>query len=263
MTQYTPKFQEEYSAKLPALTLLTNLGWSFLPPELALAARGGKADEVVLRQVLRSELKKRSFNFAGKSYPLSEKAIDNLIAEVCSPALNEGLLTANERLYNHLLYGISVTESVDGKKASPTVALIDWQNPANNSFVFTEESTATRSGGVENRRPDIVCFVNGIPRVVLEAKRPDGNAKEGAAIEEGRSQGLRNQRHDERPLLFAYSQMLLAISGNEGRYGTCGRPAKFWAAWREEDISDAEMYAIKNKTLSEAELGRLFDYRPA
>ena len=44
MTQYTPKFQEEYSAKLPALTLLTNLGWSFLSPELALAARSGKAD---------------------------------------------------------------------------------------------------------------------------------------------------------------------------------------------------------------------------
>ncbi|WP_283787038.1 type I restriction endonuclease subunit R [Bermanella sp. WJH001] len=263
MTQYTPKFQEEYSAKLPALTLLTNLGWSFLSPELALAARGGKADEVVLRQVLRSELKKRTFNFAGKSYPLSEKAIDNLIAEVCSPALNEGLLTANERLYNHLLYGISVTEFVDGKKASPTVALIDWQNPANNSFVFTEEFTVTRSGGVESRRPDIVCFVNGIPLVVIEAKRPDGNAKKGPTIDEGISQSLRNQRHDEIPLLFAYSQMLLSINGNEGRYGTCGTPAKFWAAWREEDISDAEMYAIKNKTLKDEQLTNLFNHRPA
>lgn len=68
---------------------------------------------------------------------------------------------------------------MDGKKASPTVALIDWQNPANNSFVFTEEFTVTRSSGVESRRPDIVCFVNGIPLVVLEAKRPDGNAKKG------------------------------------------------------------------------------------
>ncbi|EOE1185228.1 type I restriction endonuclease subunit R [Proteus mirabilis] len=263
MTQYTPKFQEEYSAKLPALTLLTSLGWSFLPPELALAARGGKADEVVLRNVLRSELKKRSFNFAGKSYPLSEKAIDNLIAEVCSPALNEGLLTANERLYNHLLYGISVTEFVDGKKASPTVALIDWQNPANNSFVFTEEFTVTRSGGVESRRPDIVCFVNGIPLVVIEAKRPDGNAKKGPTIDEGISQSLRNQRHDEIPLLFAYSQMLLSINGNEGRYGTCGTLAKFWAAWREEDITDAEMYAIKNKTLKTEQLAGLFRHRPA
>lgn len=263
MTQYTPKFQEEYSAKLPALALLTNLGWSFLSPELALAARGGKADEVVLRQVLRSELKKRTFTFAGKSYPLSEKAIDNLIAEVCSPALNEGLLTANERLYNHLLYGISVTEFIDGKKASPTVALIDWQNPANNSFVFTEEFTVTRSSGVENRRPDIVCFVNGIPLVVIEAKRPDGNAKKGPTIDEGISQSLRNQRHDEIPLLFTYSQMLLSINGNEGRYGTCGTPAKFWAAWREEDISDAEMYAIKNKVLQDEQLAGLFTHRPA
>src|SRR5690625_5784330 len=107
MTQYTPKFQEEYSAKLPALTLLTNLGWSFLSPELALAARGGKADEVVLRQVLRSELKKRSFNFAGKSYPLSEKAIDNLIAEVCSPALNEGLLDRKSTRLNSSHVAIS------------------------------------------------------------------------------------------------------------------------------------------------------------
>ena len=263
MTQYTPKFQEEYSAKLPALTLLTNLGWSFLSPELALAARGGKNDEVVLRQVLRSELKKRTFTFAGKSYPLSEKAIDNLTAEVCNPALNEGLLTANERLYNHLLYGISVTEFVDGKKASPTIALIDWQNPANNSFVFTEEFTVTRAGGVENRRPDIICFVNGIPLVVIEAKRPDGNAKKGPTIDEGISQSLRNQRHDEIPLLFAYSQILLSINGNEGRYGTCGTPAKFWAAWREEDISDAEMYAIKNKQIKDEQLASLFSHRPA
>ena len=55
------KFQEEYSAKLPALTLLTNLGWSFISPEKALAARDGKADEVVLRKELRAELQKRTF----------------------------------------------------------------------------------------------------------------------------------------------------------------------------------------------------------
>lgn len=257
------KFQEEYSAKLPAMTLLTNMGWSFLSPAQALAARQGKTDEVVLRQILRNELQKRTFTFAGKHYPLSDKAIDNLIAEVCSPALNEGLQTANEKIYNHLLYGISVTEFVDGKKANPTVALLDWENPKNNSFVFTEEFTVARSGGIESRRPDIICFVNGIPLVVIEAKRPDSNAKKGPTIDEGISQSLRNQRHDEIPLLFAYSQILLSINGNEGRYGTCGTPAKFWAAWREEDISDAEMYAIKNRKLSDTQCSELFGYRPA
>jgi len=262
MSQPIPKFQEEYSAKLPALALLNSLGWKFLNPEQALSARDEKADEVVLRGLLRTELRKRRFMFAGKEHALSEKAIDNLIAEVCSPALNEGLLTANERLYNHLVYGISVSELVDSKKANPTIALIDWQNPSNNSFVFTEEFSVTRSNGVDSRRPDIVCFVNGIPFVVIEAKRPDSNANKGPTIEEGISQSLRNQRNDEIPLLFAYSQILLSINGADGRYGTCGTPAKFWSAWREEDISDAAMFELKNKHLSSAEIQNIFGHRP-
>lgn len=259
---FSPKFQEEYSAKLPALMLLTNLGWSFLSPSQALAARDGKQDQVVLRQILRHELSKRKFTFAGQEYPLSAKSVDNLVSEICSPALNEGLLTANEKTYNHLLYGISVTEFVNGKKVSPTIPIIDWHEIQNNDFSYTEEYCVTRSGGVDNRRPDIVCFVNGIPLVVIEAKRPDSQAKKGPTINEGISQSLRNQRPDEIPHLFAYSQLLLSINGHEGRYGTCNTPAKFWAAWREEDISDAEMYAFKNKKLSTTQKDSLFAYRP-
>lgn len=261
-TQHTPKFQEEYSAKLPALALLNNLGWSYLSPEEALAARAGKPDQVVLMHLLREQLAKRTFTFGGQEYSLSDKAIDNLIAEVNSPALNQGLLTANERLYNHLMYGISVTEFIDGKKANPTIALIDWHHPTNNSFVFSEEFTVTRANGVESRRPDIVCFVNGIPLVVIEAKRPDGNAKKVPTIGEGISQTLRNQRHDEIPRLFVYSQLLLSINGHDGRYGTCGTSAKFWATWREEDLSDAEMYVIKNQKLLPEQLDKLFGHRP-
>jgi len=265
MAEYdVPKFQEEYSAKLPALALLTQLGWSFLSPDQALAARGGKYDQVVLRDILRAELEKRRFIFAGKEHALSAKSIDNLIAEVCSPALNEGLRNANERMYNHLMYGISVTEFVDGKKANPTVALIDWQNLSNNSFTFTEEFTVTRAGGVgsslqDKRRPDIVCFVNGIPLVVIEAKRPDG--KKGPTVTEGISQCLRNQRPDEIPHLFAYSQLLLSVNGYEGRYGTCETPEKFWAACREEGLSLPEQHAIKNRNLSAEQLDQLFNQR--
>ena len=127
---HAPKFQEEYSAKLPALALLTNLGWTFLSPQAALLARNGNQGEVILRGELRKQLELRRFTYAGKEHALSAKSIDNIIAEICSPALNEGLALANERLYNHLLYGISITEFIDGKKANPTIALIDWQNNA-------------------------------------------------------------------------------------------------------------------------------------
>jgi type I site-specific restriction-modification system R (restriction) subunit len=147
--------------------------------------RGYKQDEVVLRPVLREALSKRSFMASGKTCQLSEKALDNLISQVCSPALNEGLLKANERMYNHLLYGIAVTEFVDGKKVNPTIALIDWEHPENNQFHFTEEFTVLRSGGVETRRPDIVCFVNGIPLAVIEAKSPAGHGKKGQPLTKG------------------------------------------------------------------------------
>lgn len=260
---YTPKFQEEYSAKIPALTLLTSLGWTFLSPKQIMDYRGYKQDEVVLRPVLREELSKRSFMAGGKTCQLSEKALDNLISQVCSPALNEGLLKANERMYNHLLYGIAVTEFVDGKKVNPTIALIDWEHPENNQFYFTEEFTVLRSGGVETRRPDIVCFVNGIPLAVIEAKSPAGHSKKGPTIDEGISQSIRNQLNDEIPQLFAYSQILLSINGHDGRYGTCHTPMKFWAAWREEDITDPQMYALRNHPLSTEQIHALFDHRPS
>ncbi|MCC5791343.1 MAG: type I restriction endonuclease subunit R [Legionellaceae bacterium] len=256
-----PRFQEEYSAKIPALTLLTNLGWVFLSPDEAMSARNGKKDQVVLKEVLRDELKKRRFIFEGEAQGLSEQSIDNIINEVSSPALNQGLLAANEMLYNHLLYGISITQFIKGKKANPTIALIDWQDVKNNSFIFTEEFSVTRSGGIESRKPDIVCFVNGIPLVVIEAKRPDSKVTNGPTIEEGISQNIRNQRIDEIPLLFVYSQLLLSINGGDGRYGTCGTSAPFWAVWREEDYSDNEMLTLKNKKLSTEQISALFNHR--
>ncbi len=257
-----PKFQEEYSAKIPALTLLHNLGWIFLSPEHAQSARNNKASEVVLRDILREELRKRRFTYAGKERSFSENAIDNVIAELCTPALNEGLGVANEKLYNHLLYGISVREFIDGKKVNPTIQIIDWGSASNNSFLFTEELSVLRTNAVEFRRPDIVCFVNGLPLVVIEAKRPDGHTKKAPTIDEGISQNIRNQRNDEIPHLFAYAQLLFSINGADGRYGTQGTPKKFWAPWREEDLSEGEFYTLKNKTLSTGDKDGLFAHRP-
>lgn len=257
----TPKFQEEFSAKIPAMTLLSNLGWTFIAPEEALEMRGGKISEVVFREVLREELRKRRYSYGGTERPFSESSIDNVVTELCSPALNQGLGAANEKIYNHLLYGISVREFVDGKKISPTMQIIDWNTFDNNSFIFTEEMKVLRTGGVESRRPDIVCFVNGLPLVTIEAKRPDGNTKKGPTIEEGVSQNIRNQRNDEIPHLFAYAQLLLSINGADGLYGTQGTPAKFWAPWKEEDLKETDFYAVKNKVLSEDGKNSLFAHR--
>ncbi|MGY0586293.1 MAG: type I restriction endonuclease subunit R [Paraglaciecola chathamensis] len=261
-------FKEEFSAKIPALNLLTNLGYTFIPPSECEALRGNtpvsekkSTYQVVLLPVLRAFLAKQSFSFAGKQHTLSEAAIDKVMHEL-NPAMNLGLKAANEKIYNALIYGVSVTEFIDGKKASPTIKLIDWHNIDNNQFHFTEELVVQNAEGTGNRIPDIVCFVNGLPLVVIEAKRPDSNKEGKSTNAEAISQHIRNQGQAEIPHLYAFSQLLLAINGHEGLYATCGTIDKFWAKWKEEQIPEAEFVRLKNHKLSDEQLNKLFNHRP-
>ena len=261
MPQVLANFKEEQSAKIPALTLLTNLGYQFVPPSECLAQRGSLST-VILPQVLRGLLAKKTFPFMGKEHPLSSAAIDKIVHELATPAMNEGLKAANEKLYNALTYGIGITEFVGGKKASPTIQIIDWETPENNVYHFTEELEVENSQGTGKRIPDLVCFVNGLPWVVIEAKRPDSSTEGKPTVSEGISQNIRNQKVGEIPHLFAYSQLLLSVNGHEGLYATCGTPEKFWAKWKEEEVTEAEFSKLKNKALSKVQLESIFAHRP-
>ncbi len=245
----TPNTAELYSAQIPALATLMSLGWRYLSPTDCLAARGGNAG-LVLRAELVDQLRKRRFEFKGESFELSTNAIDQLVRELSTPVMHEGLLTANEKLYNALTLGLTVTEFVGSKKASVTVPVIDWQNLANNSFIITEELEVLNTAGTGTRRPDLVAFVNGIPLVVIEAKRPDSGNPNSSMVEEGISQTIRNQKQDEIPQLFAFAQLLLSISMTDGRYGTTRTQRKFWTNWHEEKFDEGHFSRIKNLALA-------------
>ena len=77
---------------------------------------------------------------------------------------------------------------------------------------MTEELQVLNVSGTGLRRPDLVCYVNGLPLAVIEAKRPDSGNPNKNMVDEGISQQIRNQKNDEIPRLFAYSQLLLAIT---------------------------------------------------
>lgn len=258
----TPETREDYSCQVPAIRLLTALGWQFMASDACLAARGS-TQEVILRGVLVEQLRKRRFEYKGQSYPLSPNAIDQIVRELSAPAIHEGLLSANEKLYNKLTLGVTVTEFVDGKKHSPTIPIIDWNNPAENSFIVTEEFEVLSSGGTHTRRPDLVCFVNGLPVVVIEAKRPDSGNPNKSMVDEGISQNIRNQKTDEIPKLFAYSQLLFSIGVTDGRYATTKTPKKFWTGWREEEFGEEHFTAVKNLAFDDGVRKAIFARRPA
>lgn len=262
----TPNSREQYSAHLPALHLLCNLGWNFLTTAQALALRGSTR-EVLLKPRLIEVLQTRRYQYKGELYPLSPSGMDQIVRELSALSLAEGLMPANERLYGKLALGITVTEFMpDGKRHQPTIPLIDWGDASANLWDVTEELEVLAAQGTHHRSPDVVGYVNGIPLVVVEAKRPEsggGSHPSKAMVVEGISQHLRNQRPDEIPNLFAYAQLLLSISQTEGRYGTTHTAAKFWAKWREEEFDDAHMQALKNAALKPQVRAALFDGKPA
>lgn len=262
----TPNSKEQYSAHIPALHLLCNLGWNFITVAQALALRGSTR-EVLLKGRLIEVLQTRRYEYKGEWYPLSPGGIDQIVRELSALSLAEGLMPANERLYGKLALGITVTEFMpDGKKHQPTIHVIDWTDATANRWDVTEELEVLAAQGTHNRIPDVVCYVNGIPLVVIEAKRPEssgGSNPAKAMVEEGISQHLRNQRPDEIPNLFAYAQLLLSISQTEGRYGTTHTAAKFWAKWREEEFDDAQISTLKNAALKPGTRAALFEGKPA
>ncbi len=245
----TPNTAELYSAQIPALATLVALGWEYVSPSQCLGLREDTG-KVLLASVLVDQLRRRRFDYKGQSHALSPNAIDQIVRELASPTLHEGLLVANERIYNALTLGITVTEFVGGKKTSVTVPIIDWANPGANSYMVSEEFELLTSDGTRTRRPDIVAFINGIPIVVIEAKRPDSGNPNSSMVEEGISQMIRNQGSDEIPHLFAFAQVMLSINGTDGRYGTTKTQRKFWSKWHEEEFDNAYFNKAKNTKLS-------------
>lgn len=237
MSDSLPSFREDHISQIPALQLLQQLGWKYLSPDEAVAARGGRLSGVLLDTILVQQLKTLNrIRFKGEEHPFSESNIHSAMQSL-KDVVYDGLVRTNEKIYDLLVLGKSLPQTIAGDTKSFPVNYIDW-NPetwlTNNVFHVTEEFVVERTGSHETRRPDIVLFINGIPWVVIECKRPDAKEPQADAI----SQHLRNQRDDEIPHLFLYSQLLLGISRNDAGYGTTGTPAKFWSVWKENVDDD-------------------------
>lgn len=233
----TPSFKEDHISQIPAIQWLCKLGFEYLPEEEVMNLRGGKTTQVLLEEVLRKQLRfinsEKKVSSSRSTY-ISEANIENGIRKLQEIPLNEGYIHSTEVVYNLLTLGMAVEQSVDGDRKSFTLQFIDWENPQNNKFQVSEEFKVLRSNGKDHYIPDLVIFVNGIPLVVIECKRPDLKDP----IKQAISQHLRNQQEDGIRHFYVYSQLVLALANQETSYATNGTPIKFWAQWKEKFPSD-------------------------
>lgn len=249
-----PSFQESHISQIPALRLLQQLGYSYLSPEEIAVERHGKFHRVLLERVLAKQLKRLNvISFKGRQMPFTDENIAAAI-EALREVPFDGLVRTSEKVYDLLTLGKSLDQSIEGETKGFTLRYVDWTNPRNNVFHVTAEFEVERTGSHETRRPDVVCFVNGIPFVVIECKRPEEKHSLEAAIK----QGIRNWQADEIPHLFLYAQLALGLNKNEGGYGTAGTPIKFWAKWREMCNVDAEVRTAINSPVRKDDHEKLF-----
>ena len=225
-------YTEDQLVEQPAIGLFAELGWTTVSAwEESFGATGTllreTKGEVVLVSRLRAALER--LNPA-----LPPEAITAAVDELVRDRSAMSLEAANREVYLLLKEGIKVSVADTGTDSTPhpsplpsrggegvrskgggqkteRVRVVDWEHPANNDFLLASQFSVT--GALYTCRPDLVGFINGLPLVVIELKKPGVPAR--AAFDE-------NLTHYKQqvPALFWYNALLIASNGTDSRVGS-------------------------------------------
>lgn len=229
------QFDEARQSQLPLVELLVNMGYEYVSSAEVMRQRGDDTGKFLLREYAAEALGRiNGYEYNDEAFTFSEKDVRDSVEEL-ENIVFEGLVDTSRKVYNMIMPtsgGKTIKVTHEGKTSSQNFRYIDFKNPKNNTYQVTVEYVAT---GKESIRPDVVCFVNGIPFAVIE------NKKSGTSVEEAANQMIRNQGVEKCPRFFAFPQLLVATNSKEWRYGTTNTPEKFYVNWKEKEMSEEEI----------------------
>jgi type I restriction enzyme R subunit len=133
----------------------------------------------------------------------------------------DNLLQNNEQALQLLLKGTSVNENRKTGERSPDVKIVDFDRPENNSYVAVSQFKVRIPGTDNHIYPDIICFLNGLPVVVIECKSPKAKEPIPEAIDQlMRYCEQRNYQREGNKSLFYFNQFIVATCRNVAKFGT-------------------------------------------
>ena len=228
----------EADVEQAALAWLSGLGWGVAHgPDIAPDAPGAERTDygqVILAGRLRDAL-------ALLNPGLPAEALDDAFRRLTRP---EGAtLEARNRSFHRMLVdGVTVEyRAQSGAIRGAQAHVIDFDKPANNHWLAVNQFTVTENKN--NRRPDVVLFVNGLPLGVIELKNP---ADEDATIWSAWQQ-LQTYKADL-PSLFSMNEMLMVSDGTQARIGTLTAGREWFKPWRTitgEKLADPHMTELQ------------------
>ena len=231
---------EKHQSQIPAVQLLVALGFEPLSPAEVRSQRGDRLRNVLLEEILVDQLFRiNCFTYRGEAYSFDLEDVHEAIRRLKpTPDRLKGLRGANQDIYDALALGTTIAKTIRGDSKSWSFRYIDWETPRNNVFHVASEVVVERAASEQTRRCDIVGYVNGIPFLVIENKRPTESLRKAG------SQLIGYQNEDQIPQLFRFAQLLMVMNRQEARYATVGTPWKFWQAWSEDQDVAASLAEI-------------------
>ena len=120
----------------------------------------------------------------------------------------------------------------DGRGAPFKMEYIDFDHPEHNIFRCVNQFVMEQ--GKENRRPDIMLFVNGIPVCIIELKNP---TKQNATVRDAHTQICTRYMRDI-PALLKYCALAVISDGAKNEFGTPFTPFEFFYEWKKIENED-------------------------
>ena len=143
---------------------------------------------------------------------------------------NGSLVQKNRTFTGYLQNGVEVKFVDHGEERSDIVYLLDYENVDNNTFYVVNQFTFIENDN--NRRPDIILFINGLPLVLMELKSP---VKDEVDVEHAYNQ-IRNYMQDI-PSLFYYNQICVISDLSTNKAGTITSGLDRFMEWKTKDGS--------------------------
>ncbi|AVC44943.1 DEAD/DEAH box helicase [Francisella tularensis subsp. novicida] len=191
--------------------------------------------DVVLENLLRDKLLEINPQ-------IEPNLIDDAIKKLLRTSSDE-LLADNELIHQYITQGIKVEYTKDGATRGEIVKLIDFDNPSNNDFTVMNQFTIIENDN--NKRPDLIIFVNGLPLVVIELKNAtDENATIKSAFDQIRTYKATI------PSLFRYNAICVISDGLEAKAGTISADISRFMTWKSSDgIAESSKLVPQLETL--------------
>ncbi|MGI6676245.1 MAG: type I restriction endonuclease subunit R [Bacilli bacterium] len=235
-----PKLCESAIEKM-AIEELVELGYTYLSgpdiaPDAPFAERNSYS-EVLLKKRLTDAVVRLN---PALPYDVVLEAV-NKVSRISS----SNLIADNEAFHKMLVDGVPVEYRKNGDIVGDYVKLVDFSEDGvdNNEFLVVNQFTVIENNN--NKRPDILLFINGIPMVLFELKNP---ADENATIRKAYDQICTYKATI--PSLFTYNEICVISDGLEAKAGSLTAPFSRFSTWKTKDgLNEASRFEDQLTTL--------------